>query len=219
RYNLVNEIQFYSVFSPTYKKPIYGKENQKVFFERYKGKNILRSKIKPSSSSETCSEFYDALVCKFTNHIMREGKKQIAKKLVADTFENIKIMQLQKYYNASLDNQKNIILDPKKILHEAVNNCLPILHLQKIMKVIIEINNIYTSYKVPVPVDKNRAVFLSMNWLIKAAQDKGNAEKFGDVMAQELINAAQNKGKAVKKMYDLHKQCEANRAYAHYRWI
>ena len=86
------------------------------------------------------------------------------------------------------------------------------LELQKILRGGI-------TYQVPVPMNENRAQFLSINWLIRSAQEKGNTEKLPDVLAREIIDAANNKGRVIKKKHDLHKQCEANRAYAHYRWL
>lgn len=212
RRNLENGVQFYSVFPPTYIKPIYKKDEQEIIFNETVDKKLTHIPIKPAYTSETCSEFHDNLVRKFTNYIMRQGKKQLARRLLDETFENIKIIKLDEYYNSPPEHRENIILDPKIILYQAVENCTPILELRKIYRGGI-------SYQVPVPMNENRARFLSMNWLIKCAQDKGNAEKFPDVLAKEIIDAANNKGRVIKKKHDLHKQCEANRAYAHYRWL
>lgn len=59
---------------------------------------------------------------------------------------------------------------------------------------------------------------MSMKWLIEAANDKERTVHFPEKLAYELIDAANNTGRVVKKKQDLHRQCEANRAYAHYRW-
>lgn len=68
------------------------------------------------------------------------------------------------------------------------------------------------------PISDKRSQFLSMKWLIEASKDKERTVHFPEKLAFELIDAASNKGRVVKKKQDLHRQCEANRAYAHYRW-
>lgn len=103
-------------------------------------------------------------------------------------------------------------MDPKTVLHHAIKNCTPILELRKIRRGGI-------NYQVPIPINETRAQFLSMNWLIKTAQEKGNTEKISDMLAKEIIDAAKNQGRVIKKKQELHKLCEANRAYAHYRWL
>ncbi|XP_006620756.2 28S ribosomal protein S7, mitochondrial [Apis dorsata] len=212
RYNLGKDIQFYSVFPPNYIKPIYKKDEQELIYKNAKIKQLMYAPIKPATNFETCSEFHDILVRKFINFIMRKGKKQLAKKLLDETFENIKIIKLNEYYNTSPEYRENIILDPKTLLYHAVKNCTPILELRKITRGGI-------NYKVPVPMNDNRAQFLSINWLIQTAQEKGNKDKFSNVLAKEIIDAAKNQGRVIKKKQELHKLCEANRAYAHYRWL
>ncbi|KAG6800839.1 28S ribosomal protein S7, mitochondrial isoform X1 [Apis mellifera caucasica] len=212
RYNLGNDIQFYSVFPPTYIKPIYKKDEQELIYKSPKINQLIHAPIKPATNFETCSEFHDIIVRKFTNFIMRKGKRQLAKKILDETFENIKIIKLNEYYNTSPEYRENVILDPKTVLHHAIKNCTPILELRKIRRGGI-------NYQVPIPINETRAQFLSMNWLIKTAQEKGNTEKISDMLAKEIIDAAKNQGRVIKKKQELHKLCEANRAYAHYRWL
>lgn len=73
-------------------------------------------------------------------------------------------------------------------------------------------------FQVPIPLTHKRARFLSFKWLITTAQEKDSSVRFHYQLAKEMIDAANNTGRVVKKKQDLHKQCEANRAYAHYRW-
>ena len=73
-------------------------------------------------------------------------------------------------------------------------------------------------FQVPCPVTEKRSRFLAIKWLIEAGCDKENNVAFSNKMAYELIDAASNVGSVVKKKTDLHRQCEANRTYAHYRW-
>lgn len=212
RCNSSGTVHFYSVFAENYVPPIYKKDEIEKIYEEGKHRELAHLPIKPALTSDTCSEFHDPVVRKFTNYIMRWGKKKLARNLMDRTFENIKIMQLDKYYNTPPEHRDEVILDPKTILHRAVENCTPVLELTKITRGGI-------AYQVPIPVNTNRAKFLSMNWLLKTAQEKGNAEKLYDILAKELIDAAKNEGRAIKKKQEMHKQCEANRAYAHYRWL
>jgi len=69
-----------------------------------------------------------------------------------------------------------------------------------------------------VPITDKRSNFLGMKWLVEAAREKERTIHFPEKLAWELLDAASNQGRVVKKKQDLHKQCEANRAYAHYRW-
>ncbi|CAK9798966.1 28S ribosomal protein S7, mitochondrial [Anthophora plagiata] len=212
RCNSASSIQFYSVFPPNYVEPVFKKEEQEALFNGTQVNELTYSPIKPAKSSDTCSEFHDFLVRKFINYVMRKGDKAMARKLVMETFEKIKIRQLEKYYNTSPEEREQIILDPKVIFYKAVQNCIPVLELHKVSRGGI-------TYRVPVPLSEKRGQFLSMNWLIETSQEKGNSEKFSDVLATELLNAAKSEGRVIKKKLDLHKQCEANRAYAHYRWL
>ena len=79
RHNLENGVQFYSVFPPNYVKPIYKKEEQEAII---KEKKLAHVPIKPAYTSETCSEFHDKLVRKFTNYIMRHGKKKLGQEII-----------------------------------------------------------------------------------------------------------------------------------------
>lgn len=73
-------------------------------------------------------------------------------------------------------------------------------------------------FKVPVPLTAKESQFRSMKWLIEAINTKDRRVHFPESLAHEMIDAANNTGRVVKRKQDLHKQCEANRAYAHYRW-
>ncbi|GBP54735.1 28S ribosomal protein S7, mitochondrial [Eumeta japonica] len=146
------------------------------------------------------------------NHIMEKGKKKLARSLVEKAFENIKRAQIERYHLASSPEEKEKIeLDPKKILYKAVENCMPILQLQPVKRGGI-------TYQVPTPITDKRALFLSIKWLIEATNDKDRTIHFPEQFAWELLDAANNTGKVVKRKQDLHRLCEANRAYAHYRW-
>ncbi|XP_017881360.1 28S ribosomal protein S7, mitochondrial [Ceratina calcarata] len=212
RCNSAGTVQFYSVFPKNYMPPVFKKDELEQIYEEEKNEELAHVPIRPATNTDTCSEFHDPLVKKFTNCLMRWGKKELTRKIMDRTFENIKIAQLQKYYSVPPMDRNEIILDPKEILHRAVDNCTPVLELTKIMRGGIP-------YQVPVPMRDVRARHLAITWIIKSAKEKGNAEKLYDTLPKELIDAARNEGKAIRKKQEMHKQCEANRAYAHYRWL
>lgn len=142
---------------------------------------------------------------------MRDGRKVLARGLVEEAFEKIKRIQVEKYHKANSEDKNNIELNPKKIFHNAVLNCKPVLSLTPIKRGGVR-------YQVPVPISDKKSQFLAMKWLIDAANEKEKNVHFPEKLAYELIDASNNTGRVVKKKQDLHKQCEGNRAYAHYRW-
>lgn len=142
---------------------------------------------------------------------MKGGQKTLARDLLNKSFENIKRIQLERYHLADEDEKHKIETNPKAIIYKAITNCRPLLHLTPIKRGGV-------NYQVPVPITEKRSYFLAMKWIIEAAREKERTVHFPEKMAWELIDAASNQGRVVKKKQDLHRQCEANRAYAHYRW-
>ncbi|KAM0737065.1 Small ribosomal subunit protein uS7m [Formica fusca] len=212
RCNLTSFKREYSVFPQHYIKPIYRKEEQEVL-QSEEAMKIAHQQVKPAFVTDTCSEFYDARVLKFMNIIMRHGNRKLARTLLTKTFEGVKRRQLQRYHKAKTDEEKdNIELDPFVVFHQAVDNCTPILHLIGCKKGGI-------TYQVPSPISPIQAQHKSMNWLIEAANEKEDDQRFYDTLAKELVLASQNQGRAVKWKEELHKKCQANRAYAHFRWL
>ena len=124
----------------------------------------------------------------------------------------VKQIQLAKYNKATTDAERaEIELNPITIFHKALENCKPILQLTPIKRG-------GSTYQVPIPLTENRARFLAMKWMILECREKERKIHFPERLAVELIDAYNNTGKVVKRKQDLHKQCENNRAYAHYRW-
>lgn len=203
----------YSVFPSNYIQPIYRKEDQEIVYQSDEARKIMHEQVKPALVTDTCSEFYDKRVLKFINTLMKGGNKKLATALVTKTFESVKRLQLERYHKTATSEAKaEIELDPFIIFHRAVDNCIPILQLMGCKKGGI-------TYQVPIPISPLRAQHKSMLWLIQAAKDKDSELRFYDVLAKELVAASQNKGRAVKWKQELHKKCQANRAYAHFRWI
>jgi small subunit ribosomal protein S7 len=139
--------------------------------------------------------FSSPLVSKFVNCMMWEGKKSTAEQIF---YKALKILE-QKTGD-----------DPVKVFKKAVDNVKPILEVKT-----RRVGG--ANYQVPVEVNPNRRISLSIRWLIsytRARKEKSMEER----LAAELMDAANNRGAAIKKREDVHKMAEANKAFAHYRW-
>jgi small subunit ribosomal protein S7 len=135
------------------------------------------------------------LVQKFVNCVMHEGKKTVAQQAVYGAFELVK---------------ERTNDDPLKIFKKAVDNVKPVLEVKS-----RRVGG--ANYQVPVEVNRNRQTSLSLRWIIGYARER--AEKsMRERLAAELIDAANNRGGAIKKRDDTHRMAEANKAFAHYRW-
>ena len=141
------------------------------------------------------SVYNDIMVAKFINQVMSNGKKTIAQKIVYGAFDLIK-NQTKK--------------DPLDVFRLAIQNVSPVLEVKP-----KRVGG--ATYQVPMEVKGNRKLSLAMKWMINSAKDKkGKAMKFK--LADELIEASENKGNAVRKKENAHKMAEANRAFAHFAW-
>ena len=141
------------------------------------------------------SVYNDIMVAKFINQVMSNGKKTIAQKIVYGAFDLIK-EQTKK--------------DPLSVFKMAIQNVSPVLEVKP-----KRVGG--ATYQVPMEVKGNRKLSLAMKWMINSANDKkGKAMKFK--LADELIEASENKGNAVRKKENAHKMAEANRAFAHFAW-
>jgi len=199
-----------SRYDKHYLQPIYRKEELDKGLDESDPRRF--QPIRAAENEQTSLSGYDELVGKFIRILLREGKKERAKSIVEQTFRNLKLMQLEKYHRASTDfERESIEIDPRKILHQAVENCKPLLVLQKVKRGGV-------LYQVPVPVRDRYQLFRAIKWLIESAQEKERNVRVWDKMAYELLDAYNNEGKSVRKKQELHRVCEANRAYAHFRW-
>jgi len=135
------------------------------------------------------------LVQKFINCIMYEGKKSVAQDIVYDAFGIIK---------------ERANDDPLKIFKKAVDNVKPVLEVKT-----RRVGG--ANYQVPVEVNRNRQTSLSLRWIIGYARGRGE-KSMQERLAAELLDAANNRGGAIKKRDDTHRMAEANKAFAHYRW-
>lgn len=135
-------------------------------------------------------------VSKFINHIMERGKKDIARKIVYQAFEEIK-------KQAQVEN-------PLEIFDQALKNASPVMEIRS-----RRVGG--ANYQVPREVRPERRNFLAMTWMIQAAQSKSGTPMYKR-LADELLLASKNEGTAVKKKEDTHKMAEANKAFAHFAW-
>ncbi|MBI4482584.1 MAG: 30S ribosomal protein S7 [Acidobacteria bacterium] len=135
------------------------------------------------------------LVTKFVNVIMRRGKKSLAENTFYGAMEIVK--------NKAKD-------DPLKVFKRAVDNVKPVLEVKS-----RRVGG--ATYQVPVEVSPHRRVSLAIRWLVNYARERGE-KTMTDRLANELFDAANNRGSAIKKREDTHRMAEANKAFAHYRW-
>jgi small subunit ribosomal protein S7 len=139
------------------------------------------------------AKYNSVLLSKFINNIMKEGKKALAEKIVYGAFEKI---------------EKKQGVDPYKIFTDSMQNVKPYLEVKS-----VRVGG--ANYQVPSPVDERRGYALATRWLI-AATTKRSGRTMIDKLADELFDAANNRGSSVKKREDTHKMAEANKAFAHF---
>jgi small subunit ribosomal protein S7 len=140
-------------------------------------------------------KFGDLVVTKFMNAIMYDGKKSVAETIVYGAFDAA---------------QAKAKAEPIGLFHTALDNIAP--HVEVRSRRVGG-----ATYQVPVDVRPERRQALAIRWLIIAAR-KRNETTMIDRLCGELLDAANNRGSAVKKREDTHKMAEANRAFSHYRW-
>ena len=140
--------------------------------------------------------YQSPLVTKFINTIMSAGKRSTAERILYQSFDLIK--------ERSGD-------DPLKVFKKAVDNVKPALEVKS-----RRVGG--SNYQVPIEVNPNRRLSLSIRWLVSFARSRGDGKTMQEKLANELLDAANLRGGAVKKREDTHRMAEANKAFAHYRW-
>ena len=140
-------------------------------------------------------KYHDLLVAKFTNAIMRSGKKSVAEKLLYRSFDIIR------------EKTKG---DPIKIFKQALDNVKPMIEVKP-----RRVGG--ATYQVPVEVRSGRKTALAIRWIITYARQRPE-KRMEDALSAEFVDAANHRGAAIKKKEDTHKMAEANKAFAHYRW-
>ncbi len=135
------------------------------------------------------------LVTKFVNSMMWQGKKSTAEKI---------------FYESLTRLQQRGGDEPLKLFKKAVENCKPLLEVKT-----RRVGG--ANYQVPVEVNPDRRTSLAIRWLITYSRGRGEKGMI-DKLSNELLDAANNRGAAIKKKEDVHRMAEANKAFAHYRW-
>jgi len=167
-------------------------------------------RVQAANSFYSTSIFQDELVSKFVNCMMYDGKKNVSQRVMEDTFEQIKKIQLARYHK--VDKKDEIELDPLKVFHTAIANVKPVLGVQTMKKK-------GKKLQVPYPLPDNRRRFLAIKWLLTTARSRpGNAVPMSDKLSKEILDAYKKEGTVIQKKIDYHKRAELLRAFAHYRW-
>ena len=156
---------------------------------------MSRKRKAPKKVLVVDSKYKSAIVPKLINSIMYDGKKTIAEKIVYDAIEKIK--------SKSKD-------EPISVFNEAINNIRPTIEVKS-----RRVGG--ATYQVPIEVKAKRSQTLALRWLIEASR-KRKDKKMSDKIFNEIYDAYQNKGSAIKKKDDTHKMAESNKAFAHFRW-
>ncbi|MFA5355588.1 MAG: 30S ribosomal protein S7 [Candidatus Paceibacterota bacterium] len=141
------------------------------------------------------SVYNSVAVAQFINHIMKKGKKSVARKIVYDAFDIIK---------------EKTKKDPLEVFEKAIENAAPMLEVKP-----KRVGG--ATYQVPMEVKGNRKMALAIRWIIGASRGK-KGKPMKEKLAEELILTLNNEGTAIKKKEDMHRMAEANRAFAHFAW-
>jgi len=140
-------------------------------------------------------KYSNKLVAKFVNSLLKRGKKSVAESILYGAFDII---------------EKRVKEQPVEFFEKAVNNVKPLIEVKS-----RRVGG--STYQVPTEVPQGRRIALGIRWLISNAQER-TEKTMREKLAGELIDAANNRGGAIKKREAVHKMAEANKAFAHYRF-
>ncbi|MEL7686543.1 30S ribosomal protein S7 [Citromicrobium bathyomarinum] len=140
-------------------------------------------------------KFKDLVLSKFMNNLMYDGKKAVAEKIVYTALDTV---------------EAKAKADPVELFHAALDNIKPQVEVRS-----RRVGG--ATYQVPVEVRPERAQALAIRWLITASRGRPETTMSAR-LSGELMDAANNRGNAVKKREDTHRMADANRAFSHYRW-
>jgi len=156
---------------------------------------MSRKKTQPKKVVTPDPIFNSTIIPKLINSIMYDGKKVVAEKIVYEAIEKIKSKTKE---------------EPINVFNEAINNIKPTVEVRS-----SRVGG--ATYQVPVEVKTKRAQALAIRWLVDASR-KRKDKHMSDKIFNELYDAYEKKGSAVKKREDVHKMAESNKAFAHFRW-
>jgi len=140
-------------------------------------------------------KFKEVILSKTMNTLCQRGKRSVAEKAIYTALEQI---------------EKKMSADPLETFKKAISNIRPLVEVRS-----RRVGG--ATYQVPTEVRTSRSEALAIRWLIQAANDRGE-RKISERLANEILEAAQNRGGAVKKREDTHRMAEANKAFAHFKW-
>ena len=172
-------------------------ENSKDLNTELKNLNNIMSRKKraPKRIFYPDSRYQSLVLSKFINFVMYDGKKEVSEKIIYTALDQIK--------NKTKE-------DPIKIFNDAINNIRPNLEVRS-----RRVGG--ATYQVPVEVKTKRSQTLALRWLLEATRKRKN-KSMADKLFNELMDASQKKGAAIKKREDTHRMAESNKAFAHFRW-
>lgn len=155
-----------------------------------------RKKVQTRRFIEADPKYNSILVARFTNGLMKDGKKSLARRMFYEAMERV--------------SQKVTEEEPMAVFETAMENVRP--------KVEVKSRRVGgATYQVPIEVRPERRNALAIRWIISFAQ-KRSGQSMAEKLAAEILDAYGNRGSSVKKRDDTHKMAEANKAFAHYRW-
>jgi small subunit ribosomal protein S7 len=140
--------------------------------------------------------YQSGLLTKFISTVMRDGKRSTAERILYQSLDIIK---------------ERTGDDPMKVFKKAIDNVKPSLEVKS-----RRVGG--SNYQVPIEVNPNRRLSLSIRWLVGYARSRGDGKTMQEKLANEFLDASNLRGGAVKKREDTHRMAEANKAFAHYRW-
>ena len=156
---------------------------------------MSRKKKAPKRIFYPDPKYGSLILAKFINFVMYDGKKTTSERIIYDALEKIKSKTKE---------------DPIKTFNDAINNIRPNLEVRS-----RRVGG--ATYQVPQEVKTKRSQTLALRWLLDASRKRKN-KTMSDKLFNELMDASQKKGAAIKKREDTHKMAEANKAFAHFRW-
>ena len=156
---------------------------------------MARRKEAPKRTVLADPKYGSESLAKFMNVIMHSGKKSTAERIVYGALDMI---------------AEKTKADPVEVYNNAIDNLRPLVEVKS-----RRVGG--ATYQVPVEVRSGRQTALAMRWVVEAARER-SGKSMATRMADELMDAAEKRGSAVKKREDVHRMAEANKAFSHYRW-
>ncbi len=156
---------------------------------------MSRKRKAPKKLAVIDPKYKSTIIPKLINSIMYDGKKTVAEKIIYDAIDKIK--------TKSKD-------EPLNVFNDAINNIRPTVEVRS-----RRVGG--ATYQVPVEVKSKRSQALALRWLVDASR-KRKDKNMSDKIFNEIFDAYQNRGAAIKKKEDTHKMAESNKAFAHFRW-